>query len=180
MGTIQSGINNPNPPTDWGALKITQSQFYRPGGDSTQKKGVEADIVLPSFSDHMDVGEKDLDFAIEFDKVKAAPFELNREVDANVISELRTKSNSRIAKSSDFKKLETNIQKYLKEKDKSTVTLNEEKFFARELDAEKEDEKTLLEQVNGDQKIRRDFYLNEVMAIAADYAAILKKTQSVN
>ena len=45
---------------------------------------------------------------------------------------------------------------------------------------EKEDEKTLLEQVNGDQKIRRDFYLNEVMAIAADYAAILKKTQSVN
>ena len=189
-GTVQSlvnlweqfnpGINNPNPPTDWGALKITQSQFYRPGGDSTQKKGVEADIVLPSFSDHMDVGEKDLDFAIEFDKVKAAPFELNREVDANVISELRTKSNSRIAKSSDFKKLETNIQKYLKEKDKSTVTLNEEKFFARELDAEKEDEKTLLEQVNGDQKIRRDFYLNEVMAIAADYAAILKKTQSVN
>ena len=38
-----------------GALKITMQQFYRPDGDSTQKRGVLADIELPSLTTHMDV-----------------------------------------------------------------------------------------------------------------------------
>lgn len=187
-GTVQSLVNlwtqlNPslkNPPADWGALKITQSQFYRPGGDSTQKKGVVADIVLPSFSNHMDVSESDLDFAIEFDKVKPAPFKPNNQVNAELVKSLASKSSERIAKSEEFKKLESNIQKYIEEKEKKTVSLNEKKFFERELDAEKEDEKTLTEQVNPDQKIKRDFYLNEVMAIATDYVTMLKKSGAVN
>ena len=33
-----------NPP-DLGALKLTMQQFYRPNGDSTQKRGVLADVV---------------------------------------------------------------------------------------------------------------------------------------
>ena len=169
-----------NPPNDWGALKITQSQFYRPGGDSTQKKGVEADIVLPSFSNHMDVGESDLDFAIEFDKVKSAKFVSNDQVSGDIVSELEKKSSTRIAKSEDFKKLESKIQDYLKEKDKKSITLNEKKFFERDLDTEKENEKALEEQVNGSQKIKRDFYLNEVMAITADYTKLLKESESVN
>ena len=169
-----------NPSTEWGALKITQSQFYRPGGDSTQKKGVEADIVLPSFSDHMDVGEGDLDYAVEFDKVKPAKFVTNDLVSAEIVKELKIKSEDRVLKSDDFKDLETKITEYVKEKDKKTVTLNEKKFFERELDAEKEDEKTFEEQVNGKKKIDRDFYLNEVMTITTDYVEKLKKPAPVN
>ncbi|MEE2643237.1 MAG: carboxy terminal-processing peptidase [Planctomycetota bacterium] len=187
-GTVQSLINlwqhlNPSvkdPSTEWGALKITQSQFYRPGGASTQKKGVEADIVLPSFSDHMDVGEGDLDYAVEFDKVKAAKFSGNAMVNPEIVKELTDRSKTRIAKSEDFKDLESRISEYIKEKTKNTVTLNEKKFFERELDAEKEDEKTLEKQVNGDTKINRDFYLDEVMAITTDYVTRLKKSDSVN
>ena len=62
-GTVQSLLDLgrqlfriANPP-DLGALKITMQQFYRPNGDSTQKRGVLADVVLPSLTDHMDVGE---------------------------------------------------------------------------------------------------------------------------
>lgn len=187
-GTVQSLINlwghfNPsvrNPSTKWGALKITQSQFYRPGGDSTQKKGVEADIVLPSFSDHMDVAESDLEYPIEFDKVKPAPFEGNNMVNAEMIEALAAKSESRIAGNDEFKKLQARIADYIKEKEKKTVTLNEKEFFARRLDAEREDEKALEEQINGSQKIKRDFYLNEVMAITADYVNRLKKASPVN
>ena len=84
------------------------------------------------------------------------------------------------AKSEDFKDLESRISEYIKEKTKNTVTLNEKKFFERELDAEKEDEKTLEKQVNGDTKINRDFYLDEVMAITTDYVTRLKKSDSVN
>jgi len=161
-------------------LKITQSQFYRPGGDSTQKKGVEADIVLPSFSDHMDVGEGDLDYAVEFDKVKPAKFVENKLVSAEILDELKLKSKARVSGSEDFKDLEAKISEYVSEKEKKTVTLNEQKFFERELDAEKEDEKTFDEQVNGKKKIDRDFYLDEVMTITNDYVAKLKKTSSVN
>jgi carboxyl-terminal processing protease len=96
------------------------------------------------------------------------------------VSELEKKSSTRIAKSEDFKKLESKIQDYLKEKDKKSITLNEKKFFERDLDTEKENEKALEEQVNGSQKIKRDFYLNEVMAITADYTKLLKESESVN
>jgi len=81
-GTVQSLLNLgeqlfriPNPP-NLGALKITMQQFYRPGGASTQKRGVLADIVLPSITNHMDVSESDLDFALEFDRVDSNEFDL--------------------------------------------------------------------------------------------------------
>jgi carboxyl-terminal processing protease len=65
-GTVQSLLdlnqivaNIRNPPNTYGALKITMQQFYRPSGESTQLRGVLADLVLPSLSDKMDVGESD-------------------------------------------------------------------------------------------------------------------------
>ena len=53
----------PNSPS-MGALKITMQQFYRPNGESTQKRGVLADIELPSLTSHLDVGEADLDYPV--------------------------------------------------------------------------------------------------------------------
>ncbi|HEY6563659.1 MAG TPA: S41 family peptidase, partial [Pirellulaceae bacterium] len=77
-GTVQSLqdlgsrlFNVPDPP-NFGALKITMQQFYRPCGDSTQKRGVLSDVILPSLTSQMDVGEADLDYAIEFERVQAS------------------------------------------------------------------------------------------------------------
>src|SRR5208283_1969691 len=71
-GTVQSLLNLgeqlfhvPNAP-NMGELKITMQQFYRPLGDSTQKRGVVSDIELPSLSTHLDVGEADLDYPLPF------------------------------------------------------------------------------------------------------------------
>jgi carboxyl-terminal processing protease len=49
-----------NPPNE-GAIKITVQQFFRPSGDSTQQRGVLADIQLPALTDYMPVGEADLE-----------------------------------------------------------------------------------------------------------------------
>ena len=57
-----------SPGESMGALKITMQQFYRPDGDSTQRRGVLADIELPSITTHLDVGEADLDYPLPFDK----------------------------------------------------------------------------------------------------------------
>ena len=40
-----------------GALKITTALFFRPGGTSTQKSGVSADVKLPSLFDANSFGE---------------------------------------------------------------------------------------------------------------------------
>ena len=49
-------VNQFNPP-NYGALKMTIQQFYRPGGDSTQNLGVVSDVELPSQTRHCRVGE---------------------------------------------------------------------------------------------------------------------------
>jgi len=161
-----------------GALKITMQQFYRPEGASTQKKGVVADIVLPSFSDHMDVGEADLDYAIEFDRVRASRFEPFSLVNPQLTGDLTKASKDRIAQSTFFKELDTDINRYIEAKAKKSVSLNEVEFFAqREIDSDKEEEKALEEQINADKKIERDEYLSEVLSIAADYIRMLKENQ---
>ena len=178
-GTVQSLVNLggvlfqiPNPPTTLGALKITMQQFYRPSGDSTQKRGVLADIVLPSISNWMDVSESDLDYPVEFDKVRSADFNKLKMVTPKIVEALQQDSKERIAESEDFQKLEKDITQYREQKAHHKVSLNEQKFFERrkELNAEEEDEKVIEEQVGSDGiNIDRDFYMNEVLSITIEY-----------
>ncbi len=185
-GTVQSLLELgrevfriPNPPS-LGALKITMQQFYRPNGDSTQKRGVLADIPLPSITDHMDVCEADLDYALEFDRVPAADYVAYNMAEPKVVQSVTSSSHSRISQSTEFGKLLRRIERYKEQKAKKMVTLNEKDFFAEraELDAEKEEEKQLEDQaVASDEVVKRDFYMNEVLAIAADYARLLEQNR---
>jgi carboxyl-terminal processing protease len=182
-GTVQSLLDvgaqlfSFEKPVNMGALKITMQQFYRPNGDSTQKRGVLADIVLPSLSNHMDVGEADLDYAVEFDSVPAASFEKYNMVDEVMLTKLRSRSMDRRRASEDFARLLKNIDRYKEQKARKSVALNEKTFFARraELNAEKEDEKQIEEQVNSASTgVKRDFYFKEVLAVTADYLKQLR------
>jgi carboxyl-terminal processing protease len=181
-GTVQSLLelgphmfSIPNPP-QLGALKITMQQFYRPSGESTQKRGVLADVAMPSLTTHMDVSESDLDFPIDFDRVDKAPFTPALAIDPNLTAQLNTRSAERRKSSDDFLKLERRIEQYRRQKAKSHVTLNEEKFFAEraEFDAEKEDEANLKEQIEmGRPVFTRNYYNDEVLHVAVDYADLL-------
>lgn len=164
-------------PKNFGALKVTMQQFYRPSGDSTQKRGVLADVVLPSISDQMDVGEADLQHALEFDQIEKAEFNLYPYVTPEIVKVVRAKSDSRIKGSEDFSDLMSDIERYKVQKGRKSVTLNEAKFLEqrKEFDAEKQDEETLEQQVNKDStNIERTFYLDEVLAITVDYLEALK------
>ena len=164
-------------PPNLGALKITMQQFYRPNGDSTQKRGVLSDVVLPSLTNHMDVGESDLDFAVEFDRVNAAEYAKNNFANDDIIARLQMKSAVRVQKSKEFQELVKDIERYRTQKQRKSVTLNEKKFLAEraELNADKEEEKEIEEQVNPDDKVvERDFYFNEALAITLDYLQDLK------
>ncbi len=165
---------------NFGALKITISQFYRPNGDSTQNRGVVSDIVLPSITDVIAKGEKELDYAIAFDSIDPAEFQLSDMVDAELKNELAARSQARIVESKDFHKVEQRVKRFEDQQSRKTVPLNEEKFKKYRGDDESEEAveeevATELEEARQGNKIQRDYYLDEVLQIAADYAGLTKK-----
>ena len=159
-----------------GALKVTMQQFYRPDGDSTQNRGVVSDVVLPSITSYMDVGESDLDYALPFDKVPALSYRKAFEVNPQIVNYLKAASVSRCAQSEEFQKIERKVQCYLKNKNKENITLNEKKFMEEraELIPEEEEKKQLEDQLDNEGlDIKETPYLREALNVAADYAAIL-------
>ncbi len=165
----------PNRPS-LGALKITMQQFYRPNGDSTQNRGVLSDIELPSLTSHWDVGESDLDFAMEFDRVAPADYSKLNLVDRAMLDELQRRSRERRKDSADFQKVEHNIVRYEEQKKKKSISLNEAEFMAmREAAEQKEDGEQALDEFADEatEGIKETFYLSEVLEVSVDYLALL-------
>ena len=108
---------------DAGALKLTIQKFYRPSGQSTQLKGVESDIVLPSRYAHVDVGEEALKYPLAFDEVKAADFDKwpGPPVD---LTDLRARSALRIKNDPEFHFLEEDIAKMDERLKSNRLSLN--------------------------------------------------------
>lgn len=59
---------------DLGAIKITTQKFYRVNGGSTQLEGVKSDIIVPDQYSYIDIGEKDQDNPLPYDKIDPANY----------------------------------------------------------------------------------------------------------
>lgn len=78
-GTVQNVIDlnrwlRNNDFGDMGALKITTQKFYRVNGGSTQLEGVKSDVVVPDRFSYVDVGEKDQENPLPWDKIDPADY----------------------------------------------------------------------------------------------------------
>ncbi|CAG37806.1 carboxy terminal-processing peptidase [Desulfotalea psychrophila] len=85
---------------DLGALKIMIQKFYRVNGGSTQYKGVEPDIVLPSIYEHLKSGERYLDYSLPWDSIEAidyTTFSLSPDIE-----KIRKNSLVRVKKNKEF------------------------------------------------------------------------------
>jgi len=159
-----------------GALKLTIQQFYRPGGDSTQNRGVVSDVELPSLTTQLDVGESDLDYALKFNRVDPLPHDVYHMVDAPLVQGLRQRSQQRVAQSEYFTVANRQIARYVEQKDRKTVTLNKEKFLKEraELDAEKKQEEMFDDMTNPTRPVyEMDGYGQEALDIVVDYLDLL-------
>ena len=58
-----------------GSIKFTIQKFYRIAGGSTQLRGVESDIVLPSMSDQDEIGEAALKDPLPYDTIPPVNYE---------------------------------------------------------------------------------------------------------
>jgi carboxyl-terminal processing protease len=122
-----------------GNLKMTVQKFYRVAGGSTQQKGVEPDIVLPSVLDALELGETTLQYYLPYDTVTAANYSTFNLV-SPYIAQLKAASAARVAASPDFAYVREDIAYYKKKIKDDTVSLNEATRLKEQADLKLENE----------------------------------------
>lgn len=106
-----------------GNLKVTIQKFYRIAGGSTQLKGVEPELVLPSIRDVLDIGEGSAENPLPYDTIPARKYNLFTEKPWP-IAELNKRMTERIAANPEFQYI-TEESKRIKDRlDRNIVSLN--------------------------------------------------------
>ena len=116
-----------------GQLKLTNAKFYRINGESTQIKGVEADIPLPGFSETEETGERALRHALPYDTIRPVRYHVydgKYAVTPELISDLKKKSEARVAEDPLFKRLMADIALYEDIRKNKDVALDFDKRWA--------------------------------------------------
>jgi carboxyl-terminal processing protease len=108
-----------------GAVKLTIQKFYRVKGGSTQLRGVNSDIVLPSITDQEEFGEGALKFPLAYDEVPAQEFRPAGNV-AAILPRLRAQSETRTAGDPEFTYIREDRERLVKQRKENAVTLNKD------------------------------------------------------
>jgi carboxyl-terminal processing protease len=124
--------------SDPGSLHLTVQQFYRPGGASTQLKGVVSDIVIPSATSVLDIGERTLDNPLPFSTIEAARFDRTNRVQP-YLTALKQRSEQRVANNKLFAFLKQDIARYEKTQKEKRVSLNEAQRLKEKQEADARD-----------------------------------------
>jgi carboxyl-terminal processing protease len=111
---------------DLGALKTTTQKFYRINGGSTQREGVKSDIIMPDKYSYIEIGERDSDNALPWDKIAPAPYKPFK----NDFSKVIAASRKRIAENPEFTLMDENAKFLSARKDDNSYSLNADKFKA--------------------------------------------------
>jgi carboxyl-terminal processing protease len=139
-GTVQRFYELPAPKgtEDLGSIKITTQKFYRINGGSTQLKGVIPDIILPDLYRYLNIGEKEMKYAMPWDKIQATSYtEWNKK--SLPVKSVQVKSKARIDKNETFQQIDKNAH-YLKHKQEHTNYPLNLKTYQAELQTNKKEE----------------------------------------
>ena len=120
---------------DPGQLKLTIQKFYRPSGSSTQLKGVTPDVVLPSVTDALKIGEKDLENPMPWDTINASTYSKENRF-APFARTLAADSAARVAADSDWQFYKGQIARVAKVQNEKTISLNEAARLSEQADDE--------------------------------------------
>ena len=138
-GTVQNIIDLNNVISgstygDLGSLKITTDKFYRVNGGSTQLEGVKSDITFPNRYSYIDIGERDLENPLNWDKIDPARYNsLDKMFN---YSKLISNSNERIRNSEFFSLIDEHASWVRSQQDDKTISL-EYNTYKNDLDMSK-------------------------------------------
>ncbi len=120
-----------------GELKITFQKFYRVTGSSTQHKGVNPDINLPSAYDAEHYGESASPSALPWDVINPTSFQKTSQVNKSMMDALSTAYLDRTKFDKSLKKYITETDQLKKNLAETQVSLNENKRKAEMQEAER-------------------------------------------
>jgi len=183
-GTVQNIFQLPE---GYGALKVTIAQFYRVSGWSTQNRGVETSLVLPSLYNARDIGESTLDNALPWRSIDQVSYRVSGNL-KKVLPKLKQLSENRIANSDFFQKVKEDVQEYLTTikplKYTSILKMQEDNLRRKtQRDQELESASEKADEDNSDdteieeekKEIQLDEYMKESLEILSDYIKLQKK-----
>ena len=188
-----------------GALKVTTDKFYRINGRSTQLEGVKSDIVFPDQYAYVDMGEKDQDNPLAWDRITPANYVPYGKMDNYEYSLQR--SNQRLKENS-FTKLIDEQALWVKERQEdNTYALDYESYksereknksyserfkklgkFESSYDFQWLPEAGTQEEVNEDliekrsrwqKSLKKDIYISEAVEILKDLSTQIKLEKTV-
>ena len=108
-----------------GQLTVTIGKFYRVTGESTQHRGVEPDVQLPSPIDMKEVGESALDSALPWDRIAGVPFTASTEATAvPPVAVLASEEDTRAQHDADYRWLVSDIAAIDTVREEKSVSLN--------------------------------------------------------
>ena len=123
-GTVQTVMElGGNPETPNGSVKVTTARFYRINGSSTQVKGVESDICLPSSLDERtDIGENNLPNALPWTMIEPLQFEQIWNM-PNYVQPLKALSEARLKDSPEYARRKEVVRLCREFSERRTVSL---------------------------------------------------------
>jgi carboxyl-terminal processing protease len=107
-----------------GFLKVTIQKFYRPSGSSTQMDGVAANVVIPSLTDALEVGEAYLEHPLPHDRIRPAGDFSPLDPQALFIPRLKELSQERLNTSKDFSYVIQDVMKAKERLKENRLSLN--------------------------------------------------------
>lgn len=126
-GTVQTMVDldrfSNDPSVDTGRLKMTIAKFYRITGSSTQKRGVEPDISLPSAMDSDEIGERAADNPLPWDEIDPVDYTRIEEL-SRAISLLGSRHDERVKDHSAYNALLDELDQIRQAREQTEVSLN--------------------------------------------------------
>ena len=125
------------PDPGFGQLTVTIGKYYRVTGESTQHRGVQPDIVMPTAISTEEVGESTRDSALPWDRIRPVDFGRESQL-SQAVATLEHSHEERIAHDPDFQLLLGDLGAFEKMRSQKKVSLNLKTRVAEREQVEKE------------------------------------------
>lgn len=111
------------PDPGFGQLTVTIGKYYRVTGESTQHRGVQPDIAMPTAISTEEVGESTRESALPWDRIRPVDFGKAEQIKPT-LSLLQQAHDQRIAQDADFRSLIADLDAFEKIRTQKVLSLN--------------------------------------------------------
>ncbi|MFZ4525077.1 MAG: carboxy terminal-processing peptidase [Chlorobium sp.] len=166
----QASVHGGQP--ELGEIKLTIAKFYRISGGSTQHKGVEPDISMPSMIDNARIGEDTYTSSLPWSTIPPSFYKATAEVTPEKIELLRKKFQEQSSRNPLYQSYLDDLKTLDQIRQKKAVSLQDSSVKS-ETETIKQIEKRWVLEQDAAKDLKKDVLLNQSASVVADLAEIM-------